>query len=77
MQDKSLKDLLFRKCLKLEAAAHAAKEGVGDTIGKVTAAGGAEALRDLIRDAGMEEEYRFFYYSLALRAANEVYKDGT
>lgn len=75
MADKSLKDLLFMRCLALEAAAHRAKKGASDAIGKVTAAGGANALRAVIRDAGMEEEYRSFYYSLALKAAEENLKN--
>lgn len=75
MAEKSLKNLLFMRCLALEAASHKAKKGASDSIGKVTAAGGANALRAVIRDAGMEEEYRSFYYSLALRAAEENLKN--
>ena len=72
MAEKKLKDLLFRRCLKLEAAAVNAKRKVGDSMQGVHDTGGADALRAVIREAGMEEEYRSFYYSLALKAAEEV-----
>ena len=75
MKDDTLKYMLFKRCLILEAESHDAKRGAGDSIGKVKAAGGAEALRNVIRDAGLEEEYRSYYYTLALKAAGESLKN--
>lgn len=75
MRDNNLKDLLFKRCLKLEAETATAKRTSGKTIAGIVSASGAKALRELIDDAGLFEEYRSFYYRLALRAAQEVLKD--
>ena len=71
MNEKSLKELLFKKCLVMEAAARKLKNGSADSIGKVALTGGANALRIVIKEAGLEEEYRYYYYKLALKVAGD------
>lgn len=73
--DEKLKKLLFKRCLKLEAEAATAKHDPRDTMAGIVTASGAKVLRELIDDAGLYEEYRSFYYGLALRAAGEVLRD--
>lgn len=71
-----IKRMIFKRCLKAEALVAASKKDLSSgTMTAIAAARAADALRTLIEDAGWLEEYRTFYYTLALRAAKELTDD--
>ena len=72
MIDNTFKTTLFKRCLKREAEVHAASRGKLNTAGAMLTAARADEMKELILDLGLEEEYRSFYYTMALRAAGEV-----